>query len=57
MKIAHTMMFTSQLLAFIQSRTFGITTTARRWKIRYPSTGSAAINAVARTNGIAAESD
>ena len=34
MKIAQTMMFTSQLLVFIQSRSFGIAVTARRWKSR-----------------------
>src|SRR5215204_1316374 len=34
MKIPQTMMLTSQLLAFIQSRTFGMAVTARRWKIR-----------------------
>ena len=54
MKIRHTMMFTSQLLAFIQSRSFGIARTARRWKSRKPSSGSAAISAVSRMNGSAA---
>lgn len=33
-KITQTMMFTNQLLEFIQSRSFGIAVTARRWKIR-----------------------
>ena len=34
MKTTHTMLFTSQLVAFNQSRSFGIPWTARRWKIR-----------------------
>ena len=34
MKITYTMMFTSQLLEFIQSRSFGIAVTARLWKSR-----------------------
>lgn len=34
MKITQTMMFTAQLFAFIQSRTFGIAVTARWRKTR-----------------------
>lgn len=34
MKMPHPMMVTTQLLAFIQSRTLGMAVTARRWNRR-----------------------
>jgi hypothetical protein len=42
------MMFTNELFAFIQSRSFGIACTTRRWNTRLPSSGSAAIRVVSR---------
>src|SRR5215218_6746447 len=51
MNTPQTMMFTSQLLAFIQSRTFGMNFCARVWNSRKSSSGSAATRMVAPMNG------
>ena len=47
-------MFTTQLFAFIQSRTFGIPRCASLWHSRYANAGNAETSAVAAMNGKAA---
>jgi hypothetical protein len=54
MNTTQTMMFTSQLLVFIQSRTLGMSCCARLWNSSKSSSGSAATSTVAQ-RAVAAE--
>ena len=54
MNTPQTMMFTSQLLLFIQSRTFGMNCCARLWNSRKNNSGRAATSTDAAMKGNAA---